>query len=244
MSGIATAIVGSAVIGGVVASNSAGAAADAQNRATDAQTVAAGRQMQLAEDQWKRYITTYGPLEEQFVDESKNYASNANKNKAAGEAAAAVTSAYAGLRDKLNRAPGINPNSQHYVQELSRIGLAEAASSATAQTSARNKVDAEGRARLSDAISLGKGLPASASSALNAAAGTYDAMGRSAAAAGQTAMQSGYGIGRMFGDLGTNKDVQQGIKSMFGTPGGIDTSSFRADDPYKVPGYVGGMEGE
>lgn len=254
---VAAAMIGAAVVGGVASNAASRRARRSQEQANaqqqqiaDQQSGIASRQQDLAEAQWNRYLTTYGPLEDNFIAQSRDYGSNANRERAASEAGGAVESNYAGLRARLNSTPGIDPSGSKYLETMKQLGVSEAAQKAAAETGARNQVDAEGRARMADAISLGKGLPASAgaslasaNAALSGAAGAYSGMAQAAAMQGQTASHQGTAVARMFGDLASNPTVVNGVKGWFSSPG-MDTSYYRADDPYRNAGYVGGMEGE
>jgi hypothetical protein len=59
-----TIISGGAAVLGI---NESRKASKRASRAADAQTAAINRQMDLAEDQWQRYLDVYGPLEEELV---------------------------------------------------------------------------------------------------------------------------------------------------------------------------------
>ncbi len=160
----------------------------AASKAAGAQAGLANKQAQIAGEQWDAYKENIQPLETQAASEAANYASIANKEKAAGQAAADVTSQFAGLRDRLNKSPGFNPNSEAYLRTMADLGLSEAAQRATAETGARDKVQQIGDAKRTDAISLGKGLAANAQSGLaaasNAQAGVAAAQTRNAEMAG------------------------------------------------------------
>jgi hypothetical protein len=217
---VAAAVVGSAVVGAVASNAASSKAASVQQNAIDAQSGIANRQQQMAEDQWNRYLKTYGPLEDQFAQQAKDYGSEANRSQAAAEAADTVAGSYDSALHQLNSTPGLDPSSQTYLNAVSKLGISEAAQSAAAQTGARRNVDAQGIAREQDAISIGKGLPASASSSLYGAGLTASGMGRDAAAYGAQAAQSAAGIGRMFGDMASNPAVVNGVKGWFS--GGVD----------------------
>lgn len=212
MSALITAAVGSAVVGGIMAGDAADTQADAMNNATNSQAAIQSRQLKLSEDQWARYLETYAPLEDAYVKEAQNYGSIANQNKAAGQAAAANAAAYGTARERLARNPGMNQSEQTFLQEQNRINLAEAAGSATAQNTARDKIIDTGNARMTDAISLGKNLPAQAASSMNAAAQTGSGiMSAQVGAANQqykSDMASANGIGQAVGGLFQSKTFQ------------------------------------
>ncbi len=166
------ATVGGALVSSALSDDNGAEAAN--NAATDATRM----QAQIAQDQWTRYLQWYGPMEEGFVEEAQGLGSIANQEKAATRANADVTSSYAGLRERLNRTPGANPNSQAYLQELNKIGLAEAASSAASQTGARERIADKGMQARVNALNLGKGLPGTAASGFGASAGAFASQGR------------------------------------------------------------------
>lgn len=163
---VAAAVVGSAAIG-AAASNSASKRASAASKgASDA----AGTQAAIAQDQWDTYKKTYQPLEEAFVKEAQDYDSFANREKEAGLAATTVNSQFGLARERLARTPGLDPSSAAYTSAIAGLDRDQAAAGAVSQNAARDRVQDMGRALRSDAISLGKGLPAQASAGLSSAA--------------------------------------------------------------------------
>lgn len=164
---MAWAIVGGAavsVIGGALLSDDNGAEA-----ANDAAADSTRLQGEIARDQWNRYKEIYEPLERGMVADAQNYDSAENYARAAGDASATVSSQFGKARDRLNRTPGLDPSSGAYQSSLVGLDLAQAASDATQQNAARQKVKDTAYVRKTDALSLGKGLPANASSALSTA---------------------------------------------------------------------------
>ena len=189
MSGIATAIVASAVIGGVASDRASSRAAAATQGASDA----AGLQAQIAAEQWDKYREMYEPLEKSYIKEAQNYDTPEQYAKAAGEASATVSDQFSKARDRLSRTPGLDPSTAGYASNMVGLDIAQAATDATQQNAARNKVKDTAYARKTDALSLGKGLPAQASSSLSNAATTQASLassqntlaGQQAAAVGQ-----------------------------------------------------------
>ena len=152
-----------------------------------------------------------------------------------------MTASFAGLRERLNSTPGIDPSSQKYLDTVSKIGITEAAQTAATANGARTAVDGEARARLTDAVSLGKGLPANASAALSGAASNYSNLANANERANKANADQMFGFARAVGDVVSSPTV----KNWFGGGLGSDiTKSFRAEDPYKNPGYFGGDIGE
>ena len=241
--GVVSAVVGAgAAVAGVVNANKlrkqGDKALEQQREAADRQAAIAERQQDIAEEQYGRYKQVYQPIEDQFVAESQNFGSIANQNKEAKDAAAAVKGAYAGAREQLARAPGINSNSQAYLQEANRINLAEAATTAAAQNRARADVVAKGRAYATDALSLGKGMPANAASTLANAGSAYGSIGStygnmaSGANARASDTMSGIGsIGKAVGGLyESNKGAFDGfgntVKGWLSSPSPTDNIYF------------------
>jgi hypothetical protein len=153
-----------ATVGGSLLADDHGAEG-ANNAAADSTRL----QTQIAQDQWARYKQMYSPLEEAYVTDAQNYDSPENYAKAAGDASATVSSQFSKARDRLSRTPGLDPSTPGAQASLVGLDLAQAASDATQQNAARQKVKDTAYARKTDAISLGKGLPATASSALGVA---------------------------------------------------------------------------
>lgn len=176
------------VIGSLLADDNGAEAAN--NAATDATML----QSQIARDQWERYKQIYAPLELAMVDEAQSYDSPENYARAAGEASATVSQQFSKARDRLARTPGVDPSSGAYQASLVGLDLAQAASDATQQNAARQKVKDTAYARKTDALSLGKNLPANASSMLSSSATNNLAL----AQAGQTqANNQAAAIGRI-----------------------------------------------
>lgn len=160
------------VVGSLLNKGSSNAAARANNASADATAL----QSQIAADQWDRYKTIYAPLEEGMVKDAQNYDSPENYAKAAGDASATVSEQFSKARDRLSRTPGLDPSTPGAQASMTGLDLAQAATDATQQNAARQKVKDTAYARKTDAISLGKGLPAQASSALSTSANNSLAM--------------------------------------------------------------------
>lgn len=162
------------VISGVINRDTNRAAARASNAAADA----SAQQAAIAGEQWDRYLNTYAPLEDQMVLDAQNYDSPENFSRAAGDASASVSSQFGKARDRLTRTPGLDPSQAGYQSAMVGLDLAQAASDATQQNAARQKVRDVAYARKNDALSLGKGLPGQASTALSQVASTDMSLAR------------------------------------------------------------------
>jgi len=115
-----------------------------------------------------RTKSVFQPLQDEFINEARNYASDERQAEAAAEARADVVQSM-GLQQQANRRQmarmGINPDSGRF-QEQSRLdNLNTALASAGAQNSARTQLRDKALALKGDAINIGAGLPSSAAAA-------------------------------------------------------------------------------
>lgn len=156
-------------ISSMSASNKAGKAADKANQISADQAA-------LSREQWERWRQMYEPLEDEFVSESRGLGSVANQNKNAQQAGADVASGFSKVRKQLDEVPVNSADAR--LREENRINLAEAATSAAAQSQARDSTRNAGRAGMLDAISLGRNLPANATTGMAQAAGGLQAAAR------------------------------------------------------------------
>lgn len=177
------------VIGGALLSDDNGAEG-ANNAAADANRL----QAEIARDQWERYKTVYAPLEQSMVTDAQNYDSPENYARAAGDASATVSSQFSKARDRLTRTPGLDPSTPGAQAGLMGLELSQAATDATQQNAARQKVKDTGYQRKMAALGLGKGLDSTAASGIGASATNSLAMAN--AAQSQSNAQAG-AIGRV-----------------------------------------------
>jgi|GEM_PF-1785312 len=140
---------------------------------TSGQNEAARVNAEIAREMWDEYRGTYLPMERQFAADAANYASPERYAKEAGKAQAEVSEQFGKARDRLTRTPGLDPSSAAATAGYQKMDMAEAAAGAVAQNKARNYVEEMGHARLQDAISIGKGMPGTASQATAAAGNAY-----------------------------------------------------------------------
>lgn len=187
---VAAAMIGSAVIGGIASNSAASKAAKANKGASDA----AATQAAISQDQWNTYKETYQPLEKQYVADAQSFDNPANREKAAGLASSTVASQFGKARERLGRTPGLDPSSAAYSAGLAGLDTTQAAADAVGQNAARQSVEDRGWARRTDALSLGKGLPAQASAGLGSAAMINSQLAGNAQA---QANATGAGIGNM-----------------------------------------------
>jgi len=144
----------------------------------DQQLATAEQQQEWATEDRERYTETFQPLEDEFIQEAKDYASPERQERLAAEAKADVMSSADQQRQISQRqmaSMGLNPASGRF-QGVQRSGdLNTALASAGAQNNARNMVRDKGLALKADAINMGRGLPSQASTAagMGLSAGNY-----------------------------------------------------------------------
>jgi len=168
---------------------------------TESQLAAQDTSNQWAAEDRARYKDVFQPLQDQYIDKAKNYATPEKQEQAAAEAVADVNQQAAQARAANTRsmaAMGINPNSGRF-QGISRAqetlnGLNAAGAANNGRQITRDKGDA----MLADAINMGNGMASQAAGSLglglnagNSATGNAQAnMG--SWRANQGVMQSGF----------------------------------------------------
>jgi len=122
----------------------------------------------LAVEDRGRYRSTFGPLEDALVEEAKAYATPERAEQEASRASSDVVQAYDKARSNMLRqqaAFGIDPTSGMAMANDRLMGVGMAKDMAHSANTARRQVEDMGWAKKLDAVSLGKGLPAQASTA-------------------------------------------------------------------------------
>lgn len=224
----AVATIGAAVIGGVAANKAANKAAEANQKAIDANAW----QGQIALDQYDDYKNTYRPLEHQLVKEAQDYDTAQAYEQAAGKAQATVQDQIGLARERLARTPGLDPSSAAARAANTNLELRGAALGAVEQNMARERVKDKAFARKLDASGLGRGLIAGASTGLANASAGAEAIARSS---NQEAAQTASGIGAAVGGIANGlSKVNWGS---FGscTGGGVATNNTGSPAWTQVP---------
>ncbi len=186
-------------------------------KVTEQQLGLATDQANWAKEDRDRYNSVYKPIEDEFIEEATNYATEERQAEAAAEARADVQSAAATNRaatERANASMGVTPGSGRFtgVQAASDLGttLAEAGAANTSRQAVRDK----GLALKADVANLGKGLPAQAAAgAAGSVAASGTALGgsqatNSQALAASTILNAGYG-GAMQGYAGQAGTLNQ-----------------------------------
>jgi hypothetical protein len=165
-------------------------------RVTEQQLATQDQANQWAKEDRSRYIGTYRPLEDQFINEAKTWDSADRQAAAASEARADVLGAADMQRQTSNRqmsAMGVNPNSGRFAGTQRAGETATALAAAGAANNSRDRVRQQGIAMRADAINMGRGLPSQAagSAGLGLSAGN-SALGNNLSA--NASWQNGLGI--------------------------------------------------
>lgn len=131
------------------------------------------QQLGLATDQanWARadrdrYEKTFKPIEDSFIKEATNYATEARQSEAAAEARADVQTAAANQRaatERANASMGIDPRSGRFAGVQASSDMAATLAEAGAANNARQMVRDKGLALKADVANMGRGLPSQAS---------------------------------------------------------------------------------
>ncbi|MDR6189241.1 hypothetical protein QE372_001509 [Agrobacterium pusense] len=222
---------------------------DLTNRVTEQQLGLATDQAKWAREDRDRYNSVYKPIEDDFIKEATNYATEERQAEAAAEARADVQTAAANNRaatERANASMGVTPGSGRFagVQAASDLGttLAEAGAANTSRQAVRDK----GLALKADVANLGKGLPAQAAAGAGgsvAASGTAlgGAQGtNSQALAASTIMNAGYG-GAMQGYAGQASTLNQQYGLQL--EGWKTQQQMKAQSAAGIGSFLGGIGG-
>ena len=152
------------------------------------------------------------PMYGRMVDESLNYGSLANKERAASQAKADAESSFGSAMGAYKSdlaSMGINPEDPRYAKEMRKLATTAYGGGAAGMTGARERVDQMGFARMQDTTGLLAGVPSNASSALSSTAAT------------------GSNLANMY-----NQGQQQMSQNVAGAVrGGIDLYGFTRNNP-------------
>lgn len=199
-----------AAIGGVAlgaissnkANKNASKSIDQQGGALAAQNAIAQQQLDMAQEQYNYYKTTYRPLEEEIV--SNAGLSDAEQQEMVTTAGLTTQSAFDSAEASRNRnlqRMGVNPNSGAYAENTRKSAISKAVAKANSQNTARSQAEEMDYNQKVAAVGLGKGLSSSAAGLMSSASSNYanqaSAYGLQANMYGQQAsssMQMGMGI--------------------------------------------------
>lgn len=115
------------------------------------------------------------PMYGRMVEQSLDYGSLANKERAASQAKADAESSFGSAMGAYKSdlaSMGINPEDPRYAKEMRKLATTAYGGGAAGMTGARERADQMGFARMQDTTALLAGVPSSASSALSSTAAT------------------------------------------------------------------------
>ncbi|MFM0170607.1 hypothetical protein PQR33_14915 [Paraburkholderia sediminicola] len=177
---------------------------------TDAQLETMDNNNAWAKQQQDRQTSVFQPLQDEYVQQAKDYGSQANQDKQATQARADVMNSAATTNAASARSMasmGINPNSGRWAGTQRAQDLSTAVTAAGAQNTARQAVRDKALDLTANAINIGNGVAANTATAygLGTSAGNSAAGNQLAADASQranvAAVGQGYG-GAMSGYAG------------------------------------------
>lgn len=218
-------------------------------RVTEQQLGLATDQANWAKEDRQRYKDTFQPIENSFIKEATNYATDARQKEAAAEARGDVQTAAANARAtsaRNNAAMGIDPTSGRAQGVQASTNMAVTLAEAGAANTARQAVRDKGLALKADVVNLGKGLPATAAAG---AAGSVSASGtalsgtqatNAQAMAAPSIVAQGYaGAQQGYAGMGSTLNQQYGLQ--------VDAwkaqQSIAAQNASGIGSFLGGVTG-
>lgn len=186
-------------------------------RVTEQQLGIADQQAAWAKSDRERYENVFKPIEDDFIKEATNYATEERQSEAAAEASADVRAAQASAEEQSLRqaaSMGINPTSGRYAGIDRATDMAYALADAGGRNNARQMVRDKGLALKADVTNLGRGLPAQSAQAqalgLGASSGAVglNQQANAQSNAASSIVNSGY-AGAMQGYAGMGQTLNQ-----------------------------------
>jgi hypothetical protein len=202
----------------------------------------AGISNQWAQADRDRYLTTFRPIEDQFIRDSVNYDTPQRRTAERNRAVASVRQQgriSRGIQDRNLASMGVNPASGRAGSAGRSLAMNEQLAAVGAGNAADQMVQNEGRSRMAQAVNLGQGLAVNPGQALG--------MATSAGSAGFQGAMGGYGqqaqildadYGRRMQAWEADQQGQSGLWSGLGALGGAALSnpamfSFLSDEDKK-----------
>ena len=191
-----------------------------------AQIAAQTQQMEQAQDYYNYMQDTFRPVERSLVAQAQNFNTDAYRQQQAAEASAAASRAFATARASNARslaARGVNPNSGAARGMDTATQLQEGLARAGGMTSARQRAEQMGYARMIDAAGLGRGLAGASAAAYAGATGAGSAGINTMMAPGSQYQQGLAGAGQTFGNMANmqNQAFMQGQANQAGMFGAL-----------------------
>ena len=175
--------------------------ANAAEDAAEAQQDIANKQLDMSEEQYDRYLEIYDPLERQMVQEAQdepNYEQLMGQYGA--ETAKQFDTSWEIMQRNANRL-GADPTSGSYQEMGKDYAIQRALGMADARNKARMDASRDAWNKKQNAVSLGRGIPATALQGMSSAANTMGA--NSALQYGQAA-NTAQGAANLVGQVGNS----------------------------------------
>ena len=155
-----------------------------------------------ADQQWSQYQTTFQPIEEKMAQEAMDYGSEADQERATGQAAADVSQQFQSQRAAAQRqlaSMGVKPNSGTFMAQSRESDAAEAAARAAAMTGTRQAVKDKGVSLRAGAAAFGRNQTNTAGQQVGLSTGTGSAATQSAGAGVGSTLAAGNSINAGYG---------------------------------------------
>ena len=155
-----------------------------------------------ADQQWSQYQTTFQPIEEKMAQEAMDYGSEADQERATGQAAADVSQQFQSQRAAAQRqlaSMGVKPNSGAFMAQNRESDAAEAAARAAAMTGTRQAVKDKGVSLRAGAAAFGRNQTNTAGQQVGLSTGSGSAATQSAGAGVGSTLAAGNSINAGYG---------------------------------------------
>lgn len=208
------------------------------------QQLDASRQAQeWATEDRKRYRTVFQPLQDQFIEDAKNWDSAERQDKLASEAKADVMNAAAQAKEQRGRqmaAMGVDPTSGRYSGIESAVDTQTALAAAGAQNNARNTVRNQAVAMRGEAVNMGNGLAVNPATSLGLGVQAGGAAMGTAATANQQRLAN---VGVLQGGFQTAMQGQAGMANTLQNQYNSQLSAWSTQQQMNANSFGGLMSG-
>ena len=201
----------------------------------DQQQTDAAKASGRADQQWSQYQTTFQPIEEKMAQEAMDYGSEADQERATGQAAADVSQQFQSQRAAAQRqlaSMGVKPNSGAFMTQNRESDAAEAAARAAAMTGTRQAVKDKGVSLRAGAAAFGRNQTNTAGQQVGISTGTGSAATQSAGAGVGSTLAAGSslnaGYGAQIGAANSAVQANLGLGSLMNQSYGIQAQQAGA----------------
>ncbi|RRQ20402.1 hypothetical protein D5687_09485 [Guyparkeria sp. SCN-R1] len=214
-------------------------------RVTESQIATMDETQQQGRDYYDYQSETYRPLEKELVGDARNFSTQAEFERRAGQAAADYEKQQTQARQANARqmaSMGVNPNSGKYQAIQAQSGLTNAANKAGAMNNARTQAENLGYARRMDAAGLGRNLAGASQGAYGVATSAGNSAASNTQQPGQNLMA---GMGQGSATIGSGRDMMQtGLgTALSGQADMYNAAQKRGSDSSAALGSAIGMAG-